>query len=54
MKLLQQYDGSHEEFDCFVMPVVIEKKSWQIPLTPSGRYNSPVLEQSNHPETRES
>lgn len=27
MKLMQQYDGSHEEFDYFVVPVVKEKKA---------------------------
>ena len=26
IKLMQQYDGSHEEFDYFVVPVVKEKK----------------------------
>lgn len=26
LKLMQQYHGSHEEFDCFVIPVVKEKK----------------------------
>jgi len=26
LKLMQQYDGSHEEFDFFVIPVVKEKK----------------------------
>lgn len=26
LKLMQQYDGSHEEFDAFVIPVVKEKK----------------------------
>jgi len=26
IKLMQQYDSSHEEFDCFVVPVVKEKK----------------------------
>ncbi len=27
LKLMQQYDGSHEEFDFFVVPVVKEKKA---------------------------
>ena len=26
IKSMQQYDGSHEEFDYFVVPVVKEKK----------------------------
>jgi hypothetical protein len=26
LKLMQQYDGSHEEFDVFIIPVVKEKK----------------------------
>jgi hypothetical protein len=26
LKLMQQYYGSHEEFDCFIVPVVKEKK----------------------------
>ncbi len=26
LKLMQQYDGSHQEFDCFIVPVVKEKK----------------------------
>ena len=26
MKLMQQYEGSHEEFDYFIVPVVKEKK----------------------------
>lgn len=31
VKLMQQYAGSHEEFDFFVVPVVKEKKPRQTP-----------------------
>lgn len=38
MKMMQQYDGSHEEIDIFVVPTVKEKKFRQIRLTPCERF----------------
>ena len=39
LKLMQQYDGSHEEFDFFVIPVVKEKKV-QVPSTTKKKSKS--------------
>ena len=40
LKMMQQYAGSHEEFDCFVIPVVKEKKQQADTVNTNSLYAS--------------